>query len=294
MVWIRWVRALTPTIQKFPADPDGRTSAALIAPAFGLTAAQIDPIAINILNLQSTHYGGELSGPKIGPAGCKSALRESELSLVVSPVSLRSRTTSTRSVTTGSCATEKTRFPAVGSGTTVRLKNRTAPPVRLAVSRTDTQQNRFLSITHTHVFSASKINELRLGFSRFIFANIPTDIVNLSDIGATRGNSDIFPGMYQVTITGLMSIGTGVNDDRGTVSNQFNIVDTFSMIHGKHSLRFGGEAIQYQLNRFNNFAVRGALTTGATLLAQPPRYRRLIARSIRMTVPLFRISCVEE
>ena len=32
---------------------------------------------------------------------------------------------------------------------------------------------------------------------------------------------------------------------------------------GKHSLRFGGEAIQYQLNRFNNFAVRGALTTGA-------------------------------
>src|SRR5262249_21867792 len=43
-----------------------------------------------------------------------------------------------------------------------------------------------------------------------------------------------------------------------------NIVDTFSMTHGKHSLRFGGEAIQYQLNRFNNFAVRGALTTGAT------------------------------
>jgi hypothetical protein len=70
--------------------------------------------------------------------------------------------------------------------------------------------------------------------------------------------------MYQVTITGLMTIGTGVNDDRGTVSNQFNIVDTFSMTHGKHSLRFGGEAIQYQLNRFNNFAVRGALTTGAT------------------------------
>ena len=70
--------------------------------------------------------------------------------------------------------------------------------------------------------------------------------------------------MYQVTITGLFSVGTGVNDDRGTVSNQYNIVDTFSMTTGRHSLRFGGEAIQYQLNRFNNFAVRGALTTGAT------------------------------
>ena len=73
----------------------------------------------------------------------------------------------------------------------------------LAFPRTDTQQNRFLSLTHTHVFSASKINELRLGYSRFIFANIPTDAINLSDIGATRGNSDLFPGMYQVTITGL-------------------------------------------------------------------------------------------
>src|SRR6185369_15395909 len=94
--------------------------------------------------------------------------------------------------------------------------------------------------------------------------NIPTDAINLSDIGATRGNSDIFPGMYQATITGLFSIGTGVNDDRGTVSNQYNLVDTFSMIVGRHSLRFGGEGIQYQLNRFNNFAVRGALTTGST------------------------------
>src|SRR4029078_9415043 len=70
--------------------------------------------------------------------------------------------------------------------------------------------------------------------------------------------------MYQVTITGLMTIGTGVNDDRGTVSNQYNIVDTFSMTRGRHSLRFGGEAIQYQLNRFKKFAVRGALTTGST------------------------------
>ena len=33
--------ALSPTIQKFPTNPDGTTSAALIAPAFGLTAAQI-------------------------------------------------------------------------------------------------------------------------------------------------------------------------------------------------------------------------------------------------------------
>src|SRR5262249_30748354 len=123
----------------------------------------------------------------------------------------------------------------------------------LANPRTDTQFNRFLSITETHIFSPTKVNELRLGFSRFSFANIPTDIVSLSDIGATRGNSSQFPGMYRVGITGTISIGTGVNDERGTVSNNYNIVDTFSWTHGKHSIRFGGERVQYQLNRFNNF-----------------------------------------
>src|SRR5437773_6293367 len=70
--------------------------------------------------------------------------------------------------------------------------------------------------------------------------------------------------MYRLAIPGLFQVGTGVNDDRGTVCNQYNIVETFSMTKGKHSLRMGGEAIQYQLNRFNNFAVRGALTFGST------------------------------
>src|SRR6185503_3553063 len=44
---------LNPLIQAFPRNPDGTTSAALLAPAFGLTTAQIDPIAVNILNLKS-------------------------------------------------------------------------------------------------------------------------------------------------------------------------------------------------------------------------------------------------
>src|SRR4026209_901164 len=36
------------------------------------------------------------------------------------------------------------------------------------------------------------------------------------------------------------------------------------MITGRHSFRMGGEAVHYQVNRFNNFAVRGSLTFGAT------------------------------
>jgi hypothetical protein len=269
--------SLTPTIQNFPVGPDGRTSAALIAPAFGLTAAQIDPIAINILNQQSTHYGSSFLVPRSGSAGCKSATSATGTYTCsfsgVAPIEDNQYTISYDRIMRNGKDKISGRWFWDNGAVEKPYGTASGTPPSLAFPRTDTQQNRFLSITHTHVFSASKINELRLGFSRFIFANIPTDLVNLSDIGATRGNSDIFPGMYQVSITGLMTIGTGVNDDRGTVSNQYNIVDTFSMTHGKHSLRLGGEAIQYQLNRFNNFAVRGALTTGATTGANglPPQ-----------------------
>lgn len=258
--------ALTPTIQSFPTLPDGTTTAALLAsvPAFQTTAAQIDPVALNILNLKSTFFGGAFLIPRPGTAGClnPTAPNGSFTCSIsgVAPIEDNQYTISyDRIMRDGKDKISGRWFWDNGA---VAKPFGTAS--NLAFPRTDTQQNRFLSLTHTHVFSPSKINELRLGYSRFIFANIPTDVVNLSDIGATRGNSDLFPGMYQFTITGLFSLGTGVNDDRGTVSNQYNIVDTFSMTHGRHSLRFGGEAIQYQLNRFNNFAVRGALTTGST------------------------------
>jgi len=45
----------------FPTDADGTTSAALLAAAYGLPAASIDPVAVNILNLKGSYYGGHTS-----------------------------------------------------------------------------------------------------------------------------------------------------------------------------------------------------------------------------------------
>lgn len=256
--------SLTPTIQNFRTNADGTTSAALIAPDFGLTAAQIDPVAINILNTRSTAYSGTFLVPRSGQGGCKSATSITGTFTCsfsgIAPIEDNQYTISyDRVFRDGKDKISGRWFWDNGA-----VSKPYGTDTNLANPRTDTQQNRFLSITETHIFGPSLVNELRLGLSRFIFANVPTDQITLADIGATRGNSDQFPGMYRVAITGLFSLGTGVNDDRGTVSNTYNIVDTVSWTKGKHSVRFGGERIQYQLNRFNNFAVRGSLTTGST------------------------------
>lgn len=252
-----------PIVQNIPTNSDGTTSAALLAPAFGLTTAQIDPVAVNILNLKDSRFGGTFLVPRSGQSGCGRATGIATFTCqfsAIAPIKDNQYLISyDRDFRSGKDKISGRWFWDEGDvakpyGTDTSLTN----------PRTDTQWNRFLSITHTHIFSATKVNELRAGYSRFIFANIPTDTHDLTEIGATRGNSSEFPGMYRVAVTGQFSIGTGVNDDRGTVSNQFNLVDTFSMVLGKHSLRFGGEGVQYQLNRFNNFSVRGSLTFGAT------------------------------
>src|SRR5215813_1121538 len=62
--------SLNPLIQAFPTNPDGTTSAALLASVFNVTPAQIDPIAINILNLKSSLYGGQFAVPRPGQGGC--------------------------------------------------------------------------------------------------------------------------------------------------------------------------------------------------------------------------------
>jgi hypothetical protein len=256
-----------PIVQRIPIAADGTTNANLLATAFNLNLAQIDPIAVNILNLKDNRFGGQFLVARNAQSGCGSGGAGSATTFPgsftctfssVAPIRDNQYTISydrsfrgDKDKITGTWFWDEG-FVNKPYGTDTTLTN----------PRNDFQWNRYLAITHTHLFSATKVNELRAGYSRFLFGNIPVDTHTSAEIGAaTNGN---FPGMYRVAVTGLFSIGTGVNDDRGTISNTYNIVETFSMITGKHSLRMGGEAVQYQLNRFNNFAVRGSTTFGAT------------------------------
>jgi hypothetical protein len=260
--------SLTPIVQAFPTNPDGTTSAALLAARFGLTPAQIDPVAVRILNLPSTAYGGAFLVPRPGQGGCTGITGAT----TADPGNFRCQFSAVAPITDNQYTISYDRFWRDGNEKltgrwfwdNASVSKPFGTDTNLAFPRNDIQKNRFLSLNFTHIFNPTMINEFRAGYSRYISAFSPVDPVTLGDIGATRGNSDQFPGMYRVAVTGLFSIGTGVNDERGTVSNQYNLVETFSWIKGRHSMRMGGEAVQYQLNRFNNFAVRGSLTFGST------------------------------
>src|SRR5262249_29177082 len=200
----------------FPTNSDGTTSAALIASGpFGVTAAQVDPTALNILNVKNNYYGGTFLIPRVGQPGCI-ATSATNLKCVfsrVAPVSDTQYVVSyDRPFFSGKSKVSGRWFYDNGN---TNAPFGTAPT--LAFPQTSVQNNRFATISHTHEISNRQLNVFRFGFSRFLSTFSPNDILDLSDISATRPNSGTVPGVYQVTVTGAFSFGTGVNDERGTV-----------------------------------------------------------------------------
>jgi hypothetical protein len=247
----------TVTSPSFPTAADGSTSAALLATGpFGLTAAQIDPTALAILNDKNSLYGGTFLVPRAGQPGC--AVSGANTKCVFNGVSPESDNQYSivydRPFFNGKSKVSGRWF---WDNFNAQLPFGTAST--LAFPEGLVQNNRFATISDTHEISNRQLNVFRVGFSRFVASFVPTDKVNLTDVNATRPNASSVPGIYQVTITGGFSLGTGVNDDRGTVSNTYDYSDTWSIVLGKHTLKVGGGATRYQLNRFNRFAIRGSL-----------------------------------
>jgi len=241
----------TATIPIFATNPDGTTSAALLG-------GTVDPTALNILNLKSNIFGGTFLIPRPGQTGCKPNAAGTVLNCTFAKVA----------------PIEDTQYSAVYdrpwrngkdkiSGRWFWDNGNVVKPFgtasSLAFPQTAIQNNRFLSISEVHQISDRQLNEFRAGFTRYNSSFIPTDLVTLAQIGATRPNQATVPGIYRVNISGAFSLGTGVNDDRGTIANTFYYGDTWSYSRGQHNMKAGVEFTDYQLNRQNRFAVRGDL-----------------------------------
>ncbi len=125
-----------------------------------------------------------------------------------------------------------------------------------------------LTLSESHVFSATKFNDFRAGFMRFknyiLSENADKNNV-LASLGIANSadvNSD--PNRWGVPNITLSSDGLNWGDGEfGGTSNQrdnsFDYVDTFTMIHGHHSLKFGTEFIRDQLNNKTINYATGAL-----------------------------------
>jgi len=262
---------LNSQIPVLPATRDAATLAATFLPA-GFSASQINPVALAYINLPASKCplfnGGKFCIPTV--AGTPGFSGQSVNLGTVTATSVGAFQDDQYTLTADKQLTEKDKLTARW----FLSDNNASQPFGTGANNANSLpfakglpgSNRFLKLGWTRVFSSNVVNDARFGFSRFFFAQDPSEPIQLSDIGATRGNSAEFPAAYQLIISGggPLVLGTGVNDNRGGAFNTFYEADDLSITKGKHLLRFGVDASRYQLNRFNNFAQRGSVTFSNT------------------------------
>ena len=102
-------------------------------------------------------------------------------------------------------------------------------------------------ISYVRTFSANRINELKLGYSRYVVNALPNLVGQ--DISDQVGIPGIFDPNNAVATGGLPFISIQNYSPLGTTDwfpeflreNSYQLVDSFTLIRGRHSWKFGGD-----------------------------------------------------
>jgi hypothetical protein len=128
--------------------------------------------------------------------------------------------------------------------------------------------DRLLTVSETHLFSPSLVNDFRFGFIHINNSAINVPPVTVSDVGINRPTNNLTHSIYKfVFLSSGPSFGPTPQADQFQDQNNYDFVETLSWTHGKHSLRFGGELMRVKLDKLFPQTFNGELffTTDSNL-----------------------------
>ncbi len=110
--------------------------------------------------------------------------------------------------------------------------------------------DRVFSLTETHVFSPTLVNEFRLGFVRINNGDINVPPVTADQVGIDRPTNNLTDNIYKFTfVSSGFQFGPTPQANQYQAQNNYNFVDTLGWVKGKHTWRFGGEFVPVELNK---------------------------------------------
>ena len=134
--------------------------------------------------------------------------------------------------------------------------------------------DRFFGLSETHLFSPTLINEVRFGIVHINNSAINDPPVTVDDLGINRPMSNVTSSIYKFTLASSgFQIGPTPQADTSNLQNNYNVVDTISLVHGAHTWRFGGEITFVNLNKLFPQTFNGQLfftNVGASPLSPIP------------------------
>jgi hypothetical protein len=106
--------------------------------------------------------------------------------------------------------------------------------------------NQMFVLSDSHVFKPNLVNIARFGYMRFMGDAVIQQPIQAADVGmATPSGLPETPGLV---VNGLFTIGTAGQPYYWQTTNTFVWQDLLSLTHGRHSMRFGGEAKRHQVD----------------------------------------------
>jgi outer membrane receptor protein involved in Fe transport len=123
-----------------------------------------------------------------------------------------------------------------------------------------------VSASWLSTFSPTRVNEVRFGYSRFRTSFNSADAtpgnpnyIDPSALGLDMGTNH--PGLPEIDFnSAIENLGaTAYSVPRGRVSQTYQILDNFTLIRGRHTLKFGGEYHRYDVQSYNDNLERGLL-----------------------------------
>jgi len=141
--------------------------------------------------------------------------------------------------------------------------------------------DRFFSITETHLFSPTLVNDFRFGYVRIDNSGINIDPVTATQVGINRPTNNLTQSIYKFTLESSgFQFGPAPPADQSQTQNNFNFIENLSWVHGSQTWRFGGEFTPVNLDKkfpqvFNGqlfFTNTGATTDFQNFLEGAPQF----------------------
>ncbi len=128
-----------------------------------------------------------------------------------------------------------------------------------------------VSLSWLSTLSGTKINEVRFGYSRYrtSFSSLDANF-DPSSLGLNFGTNKLGLPEFDFSTPELENLGAqGFSVPRGRTSQTYQILDNFTLVHGKHTLKFGGEFRRASIANFNDNLERGILSFSPDASAFP-------------------------
>ena len=138
------------------------------------------------------------------------------------------------------------------------------------------QQNNGYSaaISETHIFSPTRVNELRLGYNRLHSSrnqfNADQNVsaaIGFPGVPFSAGTSN--GGLPQLSFSDLSNLGSPTYLPSNEIQNTYSVSDTFTLISGANTWKFGGEFRPEEFTIYQPADPRGSMSFGTQFTDNP-------------------------